>query len=68
MSSYIDFEYKGSYAYNSVMNARRDELINRMRYTKMAIDFHTKEGNKGQIKFFSDELKLIEKRLKSKIA
>lgn len=66
MSKYIDIEYKGSYAYNSVMTARRYELLNRMRYTKMAIDYHTKNNNPGQIKFFTDELKLIEKRLKLK--
>jgi hypothetical protein len=63
---YINQEYKGSYAYNSVMTARKYELLNRIRYTKMAIDYHTKENNPGQVKFFTDELKLIEKRLKLK--
>jgi hypothetical protein len=63
---YIDCEYKGSIAYNTVIGARREELLCRIRYTKMAIDFHTKEGNSGQIKFFTDELNLIEKRLKLK--
>lgn len=66
MSNYIDFEYDGSYAYNSVMGARREGLINRMRYTKMAIDYHVKEGNAGQVKFFTDELNLIQKRLNLK--
>lgn len=61
--AYIDFEFKGSYAYHNVMSETKEQLLNRIRYTKMAVDFHTKEGNEGQIKFFTDELKLIEKRL-----
>jgi len=63
---YIDYDYKGSTAYNSVMGVRREELLYRMSYTKGAIDFHTKEGNQGQVKFFTDELNLIQKRLKLK--
>jgi len=61
---YIDCDYKWSIAYNSVMGAKRKELLYRMSYTKGAIDFHTKEGNIGQVKFFTDELNLINKRLK----
>lgn len=64
--AYIDCEYKGSYAYNSVMSCNKEQLRYRKRYTKGAIDFHKKEGNPGQIKFFSDELELIERRLKLK--
>jgi len=63
---YIDYDYKDSIAYNSVMEAKRKELLYRMSYTKGAIDFHTKEGNQGQVKFFTDELDLINKRLKLK--
>ena len=57
-------EYENSIAYNSVMAATKDQLITRKRYTEMAIDFHTEQNNKGQIKFYSDELELIKKRLK----
>lgn len=65
--AYIDCEYKDSIAYNSVMSiTRRDNLLYRMGYTKGAIKFHTEEGNAGQIKFFQDELDLINKRLKLK--
>lgn len=64
--AYIDFEYNGSYAYNSVMSCSKEQLRYRKRYTEMAIDYHIKEGNPGQVKFFSDELTLIEKRLKMK--
>jgi len=63
--AYIDIEYKGSYAYNSVMSiTTKKNLEYRKRYTEMAINYHTKENNPGQVKFFSDELKLIEKRIK----
>ena len=62
---YIDCDYKGSIAYNSVMGASKESLLYRMGYAKGAIDFHTKEGNQSQIKFFTDELQLINKRLKS---
>jgi len=63
--AYIDCEYKGSTAYNSVMSiTTKEQLEYRKRYTEMAISYHIKENNPGQIKFFSDELKLIEKRLK----
>lgn len=65
MSNYIDIEYRGSYAYNSVMSATREQLQCRKRYTEMAIDYHTKENNPSQIKFFPDDLNLINKRLKS---
>jgi len=62
--NYIECDYIGSQAYHSVMNASKKELLNRISYTKNAIEYHTKNNNIGQIKFFSDELKLINKRLK----
>lgn len=61
---YIDFDYKGSHAYNTVMGLSRPQLLYRMGYTKNAIEYHVKNNNPGQVKFFTDELKLIEKRLK----
>jgi hypothetical protein len=63
---YIDFEYKGSVGYNSVMSCTKSQLRYRMGYTEGAIAFHTKEGNEGQVKFFKDELNLINRRLKLK--
>lgn len=65
--AYINCDYKGSIAYNSVMSInKRENLLYRMSYTKNAIKFHTEEVNAGQIKFFQDELNLINKRLKLK--
>lgn len=64
--AYIDREYKGSEAYNSVMSiTRRANLLYRKGYTEGAIKFHKEQGNNGQVKFFEDELKLINKRLKT---
>jgi len=62
---YIDCDYKGSIAYNSVMGASRESLLYRMGYTQGAIKYHTENNNQGQVKFFTDELQLINKRLKS---
>jgi len=62
---YIDYDYKGSTAYNSVMGASKPGLTNRLPYTKNAIKFHTENNNQGQVKFFTGELQLINKRLKS---
>lgn len=63
---YIDYDYKGSIAYNSVMGESRQCLLNRLPYTKNAIKYHTENNNLGQVKFFTDELNLINKRLKLK--
>jgi len=64
---YIDEEYKGSIAYNSVMSiTNREDLLYRRGYTVGAVEFHKKEGNEGQVKFFQDELNLIDRRLKLK--
>lgn len=65
--TYIDREYKGSEAYNSVMAINyKSDLIYRRWYTVGAVKFHTEQGNMGQVKFFEDELKLIDRRLKLK--
>ncbi|WP_063563023.1 hypothetical protein [Paenibacillus sp. O199] len=63
--SYIDIQYKGSYAYNTVFSIHDVRSLKyRLRYTEGAIMFHEKEGNKGQITFFKDEKKLILNRIK----
>jgi hypothetical protein len=63
---YIDCEYKGSIAYNSVMSInKKGNLLYRMSYTEGAIKYHKDNNNTGQVKFFEDELKLIQKRLKT---
>lgn len=48
---YINCEYKGSTAYNSIMSASKECLLYRLGYTKGAIEYHTKENNPRQIKF-----------------
>lgn len=62
-----EYNYKYSIAYNTVMSiTSRENLLHRMSLCKGAIDYHIKENNTSQIKFFQDELKLIERRLKLK--
>lgn len=61
---YIDIAYKGSYAENTVKSLDLEGLKYRRGYTVGAINYHKKERNEGQIKFFSDELRLIDKKIK----
>ena len=56
--------YKNSIAYATVMGCTKEQLINRVRYTKMAIAHHKGEKNKEQVIFFTEELELINKILK----
>lgn len=60
---YINQEYKDSIAYNTVMYATEEQLLNRLPYTINAIEYHKKEHNPKQVKFFTDEMNLIKKRL-----
>jgi hypothetical protein len=55
--------YKNSIAYTTVMGCTNEQLINRVRYTKMAIGFHTIKNDIEQVMFFTEELNLINKRL-----
>jgi hypothetical protein len=62
---YVVMEYKGSYAYNTVMHLHtKEQLEYRLGCSKGAVRFHTENNNPSQVKFFSDEVKLIEKKLK----
>lgn len=61
--NYIDCDFKDSTSYNTVMNATIQQLKCRMGYVKNAINYHTENNNQGQVKFFTDELSLIYKRL-----
>jgi uncharacterized protein (DUF427 family) len=63
VSKYTDCDYKGSAAYNSVISATKEQLLTVLPYYKNAIRYHEIEGNAGQVKFFSDGLKFINKRL-----
>lgn len=61
--AYIDQPYQNSIAYHSVIGASFNQLLNRKPYASLAIAFHEKEGNAGQVEFFKSELALIETRL-----
>lgn len=64
---YVNIDYKGSYAENTVKGIQcREDLLYRRGYTEGAIEFHKKEQNPKTIKFFESELKLIDKMLKQK--
>jgi hypothetical protein len=62
---YIDMEYKNSHAYTTVMSLSKEQLEYRKSYTIGAIEYHTTHNNIGQIKFFTDDLVLINERLKA---
>lgn len=55
--------YIGSEAYKSVMGATLPMLINRRKYTVMAIDYWAELKDAEQVRFFRDELKLIDQRM-----
>lgn len=62
---YLNTPYKNSIAYSTVMGITdKYQLLNRKRVVMVAIASHKKEENAGQVKFFSDDLELINKRLK----
>ncbi len=57
-------DYVGSIACASVNSATLEQLKVRRPYTIGAIEYHKHYQNEGQIKFFTSELELIDKRLK----
>jgi hypothetical protein len=63
---YLDLQFTGSEAYNTIKTADIDGLKNLLRYSEMAVDFHTKEQNLKQVIFFQSGVDLINKRLKQK--
>jgi len=67
MTKYIDCDFVGSEAWKSAMYCDKECLKNVESAMKGAINFHTKEGNIGQIKFFSDGLELVQKRIKKEL-
>lgn len=62
--AYSKIAYENSAAYHACMDATSAaQLLNRKRYTCMAIEFHESKGNTDQVVFFQEDLNLIEKRL-----
>lgn len=67
MPAYIAQAFQESELYKwTLACSTREQLENRKRYTLLAIDFHTKARNTEQVLFFTENLKLINKRLKLK--
>lgn len=64
--AYTTEQYEGSEAYKCTMGATREQLEIRKRYTEMAVEYHAREENTDQTKFFMDDLALINKRLSLK--
>ncbi|MDR6779380.1 hypothetical protein J2W98_003660 [Paenibacillus peoriae] len=63
--TYIDCEYKGSIANQAVMSiTRKENMLYRKSMCDGAIKYHKENNNNGQVKFFEDEMKLINRRLK----
>jgi hypothetical protein len=61
----MTMEYKNSSAYHGTMNATTErQLLERKRYTSMAISYHQQIDNAEQVAFFTAQMKLIDKRLK----
>lgn len=60
---YTTQEYKGSEAYKSTVGATKEQLERRKPYTLLAVEYHKKNGNKEQEKFFLEDLKLIKELL-----
>jgi hypothetical protein len=58
-----EMNYIGSEAYKSVMGATLPMLINRRLYTVFAIEYWEELKDTEQVRFFRDELKLIDKRM-----
>lgn len=58
-------QYKGSCAETTAKCATQDQLKNLKRHYEMAVIYHTKENNASQISFFSEGLKLVNKRIKA---
>ena len=57
-------KYKGSICNTTTISTNeREQLLNRRRYVKMAIETHEKNGNTGQADFFKEDLDLINKKL-----
>lgn len=61
---YLDLPFKGSELEITIKTASGDGLQNLLRYSEMAVDYHTKEQNPKQIIFFQSGVNLISKRLK----
>ena len=61
--AYENIPYEGSEAYRCTMGATFRQLLIRKPYAKMAVEFHKKFNNIGQVEFFESELKLIDERL-----
>jgi hypothetical protein len=60
---YITCQFINSPCHTSKIGATKEQLTNARRNMIMAIEFHQKENNPGQVKFFQDGLNWIDKKL-----
>lgn len=64
-AGYIDIPYRESECFKATNSCNNvEQLENRRPYALSAIHYHTKEGNPKQVAFFTEELNLIDKKLK----
>jgi len=66
---FLDTPYRESecfYATNSV--TCKERLMNRRKYTLSAISYHKERNNKKQVQFFTEDLNLINKKLRKNIS
>ncbi len=63
-TTYLDEPFQGSIGWSTVMTSTKEQLQVRRPFVEGAIRFHTKNENAGQVKFFTEQLELIDKRLK----
>lgn len=63
---YLDIPYRESQSFKATNSCNdREQLETRRPYALSAIRYHTKEGNPKQVAFFTEELNLIDKKLKT---
>ncbi len=61
---YTNEQYENSAAYKCVIAATIEQLRIRRPYTLGAIDYHERHRNTAQVRFFKDELALIDSKIK----
>jgi hypothetical protein len=60
---YSNLPFKGSYLEKLIKATNAEGAQSYLGYSRIAVDFHIKQGNKTQIDFFSKAVKLCLKRL-----
>jgi hypothetical protein len=61
---YLDLQFKDDMLEQHIKQADEEGLKNYLCLSKGAVKYHIREQNPNQVKFFSEAVKLCEKRLK----